>query len=119
MVKTKVLDNFTLEVAFFFNSTNLKNVCLRAKNVLLSIFRSHFLTKMVFLQSRIIEIFSAHENSFFHHIFLSQLANKQLFKAARLIIIYVYAFEDIENVNSIYICMYSCVLNRFTYSLSY
>ena len=53
---------------------------LRAKNVLLNIVRSHFWTKMVFLQLSIIQIFYAHENSFFHHISLSQLANKQLFQ---------------------------------------
>ena len=51
---------------------------LRAKNVLLSIGWSHFFTKMVFLQSSIIKNFFARENYFFHHIFLSQLANKQL-----------------------------------------
>ena len=62
---------------FFLFWWNLKNVGLRAKNVLLSIVRSHFLTKMVFLQSSIIKIFYAHENSFFHHIFLSfYLANE-------------------------------------------
>ena len=64
---------------FFLFWRNLKNVGLRAKNVLLSIVRSHFLTKMVFLQSSIIKIFYAHGNSFFHYIFLSQLANKKLF----------------------------------------
>ena len=31
-------------------------------------------------QAHIFEIFYAHENSFFHYIFLSQLANKQLFQ---------------------------------------
>ena len=41
---------------------NLKNVGLGAKNVLLSIGWSHFLTKMVFLQSSIIKNFFAQEN---------------------------------------------------------
>ena len=51
---------------FFLFWQNLKNVGLRAKNVLLSIVWSHFLTRMVFLQSSIIETFYAHGNSFFH-----------------------------------------------------
>ena len=63
---------------------------LRARNVLLSIVRSHFLTKMVFLQSSIIKIFYAHENSFFLDIFLSQLANKQLFLRTTLIYMSMY-----------------------------
>ena len=55
---------------------NLKNLGLRAKNVLLSIVRSNFLTNMVFLQWSIITMFYAHETSFFHHIFLCQLKKR-------------------------------------------
>ena len=61
---------------FFFILAKSQKCGFESQKCLLIIVWSHFLTKIVFLQLSIIKIFYAHENSFFHHIFLSQLANK-------------------------------------------
>ena len=54
---------------FFLFWRNCKNVGLTAKNVLPSIGRSHFLTKIFANDLSIMKTFYAHENFFFLHIF--------------------------------------------------
>ena len=65
---------------FFFILAKSQKCGFESQKCLLIIVWSHFLTKIVFLQLSIIKIFYAHENSFFHHIFLSQLANKNFLR---------------------------------------
>ena len=78
MVKRKVVDNLTLQVVIFSILTKSLKCGLESQKCLAQYRPKSFLTKMVLLQSSIIKIFYALENSFFHHIFFISTCKKKL-----------------------------------------
>ena len=79
---------------------------LRAKNVLLSIGWSHFLTKMVFLQSGILKNFFTQENCFFFISFYLNLQNKQPFFLGTTLM-YMAHFSTVNPCNELCSCVFS------------
>ena len=62
MVKTKVADNFKYQAEIYFILTKSEKCGFESQKCLANIGRSHFLTKMVFLQSSSFTNFFAQEN---------------------------------------------------------